>query len=72
MFRKKERTGVVSVEVLLQWSALDSPVTIGTEGTGKHRDITKGALKWFVENVGHFIFKVLSSDEWVEELLSPL
>jgi hypothetical protein len=62
--------GVVAVEVLLEGAALDSTVAVGAEGTGEDRDVAEGALEGLVEDVGHLVLEVLSSNEGVQEALA--
>ena len=64
-----------SLEVLAQGPVaclvvLQSVVSVGAEGTGKHSDVSKDGLEWLVENVGHLVLEVLGSDERVEEVFA--
>jgi hypothetical protein len=76
------------MKILFEGAASDSVEPICRECTGKDRDIPKATFQRFVftspqypssyqnnvptKNIRHFVFEVLSSNEWIQEFLSAL
>ena len=72
LFTETGSKGKIAMEVLFQRSTLDRLISVRGEGTRKDRDVTKGGFKGFIEDIGDFVFKVLSCDERIEEFPSAL
>lgn len=50
--------GPVSMFIVLQ-----RVVAVGTQCTGKHSNVAKNGLERFIQNVGHFVLKVLRGNK---------
>ncbi len=62
--------GVISPKVLLEGPPLDSSKSIGREGTRQHRDVSERTFEWFVEDVRHFVFKILSGHKRIKKVFA--
>lgn len=47
-------------------------VTIRTKGTWQDSNIAKDTLQRLIQNVGHFVFEILRSDEGIQQVHTPL
>lgn len=60
------------MEILLKRSTHNSAEAVRGESTGQHRDVSKGTLQWFVENITDLVFEVLRRYERVDKVPPPL
>lgn len=56
------------MEILLEWSSHDGAEAISREGSGQDRDISKGTLEWFVQDIRDFVLEVLGGNQGIDKV----